>query len=312
MAQKLDIPLVSPFKFYKDTATPGIHFDDDWYYNRIKSFEVKKQYFQKWEKQNVTPFLIVSTIQPSKVVVRNLKGLPVGDFLWTAIGPAGIAGEMAYICTVDFTAFAINQYWKDNVYHLSFEAQLLSIDWPYISEPIWLKAQGGWPETKLLQYWDDGNIQAPFTLGYKPYFRVEMGITDFQPGRERASFTDQLHDVETLSAMPYREYKLSVGHKDGVAPWVMDLMNRIYCCKYVVTEGLQYETIDNSKWDISRQKGYPLIWGSIEVTEAVNVLNLEDNAESIYPGIITGYNYKTNFFGGAGNVIGVQDVEIIN
>ena len=30
------------------------------------------------------------------------------------------------------------------------------------------------------------------------------------------------------------------------------------------------------------------------------------------PGIIIGYNYNTNVFGGADNVIGIQDVEIIN
>lgn len=313
MAQYLKIPLQSPFKFYKQLADPGIHFDDNWFYHQIKPFEVKKQYFQKWEKQNTTKLQVRSTILPSKVVAYNLQQQPIADFLWTDVA-TGAAGEKVYECIVDFTAVTINQYWKDNIYFLAFEATLLSIDWRYISEPIWLKAEGGWPNTQLIQYWSDGNDLGPvFTTGYKPYFRVECGITDFQPGRERSSFTDQLHDVETLSAMPYREYKLSVGHKDGVPPWVMDLMNRIFCCKVVKIAGKQYETTDGSKWDIARQKGYPMIWGSIDITEAVNMLSLEDTAESIYPGIVIGYNYETGgFFGGANNVIGVQDEEIIN
>jgi len=61
MSNYLNIAKVLPFKFYKNTPTPGIHFDDDWACNQIRNWEKRVYYAQKWLRAYTTKLQIITT-----------------------------------------------------------------------------------------------------------------------------------------------------------------------------------------------------------------------------------------------------------
>lgn len=291
MIQYCDIPLINPFKFYKNNiVTEGI--DGDWAYNQIKSFESKKYYYKKWQIGDSTALQITSTIAPAALKIYDCHGTIVRSIAWT--------NPLNNVYEVMVNLDGLGQ----DIFYLYFDCTLLLTAFKWISEPVYVKDK--WANTKLIKYFNTYNDQdIVFISGVQFMFRCECGIMDFNPGRERNSFVDEIHDTKTLSATPYREYKLFVGEAQGVAVWVVDTLNRIFCCNQVFIDGLQYETTEGSKWEITRQKGWPLIGAGIEITEAKNLTANQQNAGSVNPGIITGYTLDTNFFGTA------QQIQII-
>lgn len=296
--QYCDIPLVSPFKFYQNTSTPGEGFDADWAYNQIKSFETKVSYPQRWQIGDETAFQISSTIAPLDLQVYDCKGTIVKTIPWAAvlIDPS----VTVYECIVNLDSISNQRY------YFYFEATLLLTSFKWVSEPI--EKRTLWPNTKVFSYYNSSNnFGVYFTGGYNPKFRCEAGIMEFNPGRERTSFIDEIHDVKTLSAIPYREFKLYIADEKGVAEWVIDLLNRIYCCDHVEINSFQYETTEGSKWNINRIKGYPLVGAEIDITESKNRYSNQQSAGSVNPGLVTGYTFSP-FFGTS--VTPVQIIEI--
>lgn len=310
MSNYLNIPFLTPFKWVPHTLTPGIHFDDDWSYQQIKSWEYKRGYFQKWKRSITTTIQITSTIEPDPVKVYDKQQQLIKQFAWTVVG-VGIGSEKAYALTVDFTDVA-----TDGVYFMYMKASLLSVLFEAITEPILLKDD----HTNLLQFTYSNSYNdfgAIFLTNPKLeyVFLCEAAITDFNPDGDRNSFVDQVHDVETISAMPFRTFKLDVGEAPGVAPWVIDLLNRIWHCNKVLLGkpgqlGLQYERPESSKWEIARVKGYPLIGGRLDIMPARNNSSLQFiHEDPIQPGIIVAYDLTQDFFGTNNNIVHITDFE---
>lgn len=302
MSNYTNIPLLSPFKFYKtDTAT--VHFDGNYFENNIKPFERKICYFQKWQIADTTLLQITSTIAPSPLNIYK-NGVSVKTIAFANVGTVAL-GVMVFEALVDFATIA------DGIYYLGVSGALMSNSFAYLSEPIHLKATHA--NTMLFTVYNSYNdFDVVFTTNYKLSFRCEAGIMDFNPERERASFTDEVHDIKTLSATPYRQYKLFIGDAVGVAPWVIDTLNRIFCCNHVEIDGLQYETTEGAKWEVARQKGYPAYGASIDITEALNLYSNQSASGLITPGVVTAYDLDTNFFGASPSIVHVTEIQILN
>jgi hypothetical protein len=309
MSNFADIPFLSPFKFVPNTSTPGMHFDDDWMYNQIKSFETKRFYYQKWQRGDATPFQVACSFLPDDLKIYNSTGSVVKSFPFTIKAAGGTLNYSIYE-TADIDIDNL----PDGIYFVYFKANFLAVTVEAISEPIWLKDNH--PNTLLFEYYNTYNDHGViFTTGIQYKFRCEAGIMDFQPDRERAAYTDQIHNVVTNSGTAFRTFKLFIGEAPGVAPWVFDLLNRIYVCNKVFlskdgTQALQYETTEGAKWDINRVKGFPLYGGSIEIIPAQNknALQLND-LPSNQDGILLGYNIETDFFGTGGADRAIIEIE---
>lgn len=301
MIQYCDVPLLNPFKFYKNgIVSEGL--DGDWFANQVRAFETRRCYCQKWVTGEERPLVINSTIAPISLKVYNSKKAIVKTINWVN------TAANVWACTVNLDAIG------QDVFYLYFEATLMETSFKWISEPISVK--NSWPLTKVFEYTmaDSGgrlyNVQDyPFTLGFKPNFRCEMDIMDWDFLADDNSFVDEIHDVKLESAIPYRQGKLYVGTAPGVAPWVVDLLNRIRCCSRVYFNGLQVAFPQGAKWDITRVKGWPLIGAAIDIAEADNLYSTQQSAGSIEPGIITGLVMDTNWFGTAQNI---EVIEIEN
>lgn len=285
------------------TDTVNVHFDGNYFEKNIKPFETNVCYFQKWNLADTTLLQITSTITPSPLTI-NKNGVVVKSIAFANVGTVAL-GVIVFEALVDFAGLA------EGIYQVAVKGTLMSNSFEYLSEPIHLKVKHA--NTMLFTAYNSYNdFDVVFTTNYKLAFRCEAGIMDFNPERDRASFTDEVHYIKTLSAVPFRQYKLYIGEAAGVAPWVVDTLNRLFCCNHVEIDGLQYETNEGAKWEISRQKGYPSIGASIEITEAKNLYSNQSASGFTSPGIVTAYDLDTNFFGASPSVVHVLDIETIN
>lgn len=230
MTSFLNIPFLNPIKFVPNTATPGKGFDDDWMYNQIKSFESKVNYYQKWQIGDTTPVQVESTILPDDLKIYDCTKTSVKSIAFTKTADGLDLGTNIYEAVVNLDDLPVNK-----VYYAYIKATYGDVSFEAISEPIRLQAL--WPGTLNFTYKNSvNNYGVAFTTGIDFNFRCEAGIMDFNPDADNSDYIDQIHNVEQLTGTPYRTFKLYIGDEKGVAPWVLDLLNRIFICDHVEIE----------------------------------------------------------------------------
>lgn len=298
MANLFKIPLIWPFKMVPNTATPGIHFDDAWACEQIKSFEKKVYYRQKWVKANTTKLQVTSSIAPETLKVYRTDGSIAKAFTWASVFTA--TQYSIYETTWDVSDLA------DGIYIPYQRVTLLSIDWAAIGEPIHIKSS--WPNTLLFTYKNSFNKDGmAWTTGIEMKFRCEAGIMDFNPEADISDYINQDADRELIDGIPSRSFKLYIGTAKGVATYIIDVLNRIFSVDYVNIDGLEY--CRAGKWEVNRVKGYPLIGGSLEIVPGRNTDSLEfSDTTPLAPGIVTGFDIETAFFG-PGATVPITDIE---
>jgi hypothetical protein len=294
------IPLLFPFKMVPSTSSPGIHFDDRWACEQIKSFEARAYYRQKWQKADTTSLYIESSIVPDDLKIYDSTGTVVKTIAWVNVVTSTYYS--VYTCTFDISNLS------EGVYYLYQRVTTGAIDWKTLSEPMHSKTT--WPNTLLFTFKNSYNDQdILWSTGISMKFRCEAAIMEYNPERDRSAYINEMHDLASLSGVPFRSYKLYIGDAKGVAPYVIDILNRIFCCDSIDIEGLKYQSADGGKWEVSRIKNYPLIGGSIEILEAVNKSSLEfSDTAPLGQGILVVYDIDTQFFGPPATVP-ILDVE---
>lgn len=301
----LDIPFLNPIKFVPNTATPGYpHFDSDWFVNQIKSFETKAIYYQKWQIGDSTPIQVESSIIPDDAIIYDCNHVSVKTIQFAKTADGEDLGKSVYEAQINLDTLPVN-----SVYYIYLRSAYAGIQFEAISEPIKLATL--WPDTVYFSCKNSNNdFGVIFTTGVEFNFRCEAGIMDFTPENESTDYVDQIHDIEILSETVYRTFKLYIGDERGVAPWVIDLMNRITACDYWEAENMQYTKNTGAKWEITRVKPYPMVGAAIEIIPSQNVSGLQffDNGDLV-EGMVMAYNIDTNFFGTVEDDIHIIDIE---
>lgn len=304
MKTLVNVPFLNPIKFVPNTIQPGYpHFDADWAVNQIKSFERKVTYFQKWQIGDSTKIQIESSIIPGSLLIQDCKSVvKTIPFVNTLVGD--VLGVNIFEAQINLDDLPVNK-----VYYLYFKTQGVSKTYEFVSEPIQL--QTTWPGTMLFTYRNSFNdFGVAFNSEIDFNFRCEAGIMDFQPESDTIDYIDQIRNVEILSGTPFRTFKLYIGDEKGVGPWVLDLLNRIFSCDYILIEGMQYTKNAGAKWQINRVKGYPLFAGDIDITPSKNASGLQfSDEDGVTSGLITAYKIDTNFFGTTKDAIYILDEE---
>lgn len=287
-----------PLKFVPNTASPGMHFDDSWACEQIRRWERVVKYRQKWVKTDTTDLQIRTTINPGDLKIYNYEGIVVKTIAWV------VTDLVTYkICKLVFDISDL----PDGVYFGFFNITATGIDWSVVTEPIHSKAS--WPGTRLITYKNSFNTQGiTFTAGVEFKFRAEVDVVDMSPEADRAAYVDQPRNVFNLYGTPWRSYKLGIGGTAGVAPYVADILNRIFCMDTVSIEGKKYQRAEGAKMEVTRFKGYPLVGGTLEIVEAENNagVHFSSGTEELN-GLVTIYNQDTDFFG-SGNGVEIIDV----
>jgi hypothetical protein len=313
MANFSELSFANGVKFYKNTSTPGIHLDDDFAVNQIKSFERKICYWQKWQTNDSTKLQLRTTIAPASVKVYTGKGvLTEYEFAWTLVASGGALGVNLYECLIDFSSL------PEGFYHLYFECTLLSYSVKFVSEKQWVKAEH--KNTLLFTYKNSYNKNKVYWItGIEMNFRCEAGIMDYQPESDGSDFIDQIHDFTILEATPFDTFKLYIGEAPGVPNYVAKILNYIFSFdsvrirKDLTQEGLLYTKPVGEKWEATRVKGFPQYGWATTIHPSVNQMALQfnDNNE-LEPGIIVAYDIDTNLFSTEPvEIVHITDIETI-
>lgn len=295
-----EIAYLNPLKFYASSNTPGKNFDEDWYYNRLLDWQLRVSYLQKWQTDDMIKIQAISTFTGPTLTLYSLAGYPIsGKTVTGTLINFDSAGNGIY----EFN-MALNDV-PEGRYALVAKSSLGAASFVKLSEPIEVRATH--KNTSLFTYTNTLNDFGIMFTGVdqdaNPYapsftFRCEAWVLDLQPERDRTSYQDQTLNERTLYALPYRKFKLYVGTAVGVAEYVLDILNRIFCCDNVKINGLQFETIDGATWNINRVKGYPLVGADIDVIPAVNASSDQQNdVAGPGGGFFTAYDIYTDAFG---------------
>lgn len=299
MPKNSRIPLLNPFKFVPNQKEKGLHFDDDWWCRQIRDWEMRVQYVQKWQRGDHTKLQMESRIAPKPMLIYNMQSEVVKEIEWQAV----FNNSLTSFYELDFNVDDL----PDGRYCNYQEVSLLEINEQYISEPYDLRDKHY--NTRWITYTNTYNDwDVAFTTGVEFGFRCEMDIMDPDFKRERSAYANQRRRVHTTSGTPYRSFKLYVGDARGVAPWVVDLLNRIFVCNEIRIDGKQYESDLESEFEVTRAKGYPLIGASIDIVEVDDRASSFGATNELAPGIVTAYNIETAFFG-AGTLVPITDIE---
>lgn len=298
----IKVPLISPFKFVRWGST-GIHFDDQWTRNQIHTYEMKVYYKQKWRRQVKTKLQVEASVAPQNLEYYDERGNMVKSTAWANV--FATPNYSIYEVEVDFTTLPPGTYF---LYVYAEDGINL---YPYLSEPIDVKDNQ--PRTLLFEYNNYYNAHGvAWTTGIKMKFVCEAGLGKMTPKGERTSHVNQVFDVATLNGVATREIDLLVGTAVGVAPYVPDILNRIFKCSRVVIEGMQYQAAPDAEVEINYIKGSRLVGGRLAIVPAFNNDSLEYNDAAgsgiLPPGVVTAYNIETAFFG-PGSLVPILDIE---
>lgn len=302
MSNHFKIPKANPFRFIKVRSTPGIHFNSDWACARVKNFETKRVYRQKWLRPKTTKVQVESSIAPQDLMVLDQDGAVVKSIAWAVIFAE--PSYSVYEAEVDFTDL------DEGVHYLYALVDFMAISWAMITEPIHVKDDWG-PNLLMLRYYNTFNdFDLVFSNGLQLYFFVEAAVMNHDPDGERTSYVNQTRDVETLKGVPGEKCKLWVGEAEGVADWVPTLLDRIFSCDrvylsaYGTDDELRYERPEgNAKWEITRVKGYPLVGAVCDLVVADNTMSEEfSDTAPLSPGLVVAYEVETDFWGPAATV----------
>lgn len=300
------IPKLNPFQFIKEPQV-GTGFDEAWARNQIKSWDFPIFYQQKWQKSETTKLQIECSVTPNDLLVINRWGQTVKSFNWSIVLDA--IGYKIWECTFDISDQS------EDVYFLYQLTEFGSLSWPAITEPINCKAN--WPDTLMFDYTNSFNdFDVAFTATNITFkFRVEGHIPPHEIilKRDSSEYVNQNNRITLLKGYPNEAFNLYVGgtnRDDGVAPWVMRLMNRIFDCDKVLINNKQFAALPGSEWKTTAIKGYPLITGSLEIAETDSNSSLEfaDTTPIASNGIVVAYDFDTDFFGVKATVP-IDDVE---
>jgi hypothetical protein len=132
------------------------------------------------------------------------------------------------------------------------------------------------------------------------------------PKRNATSYANQDNRVKVLSAVPYRLHQLYVGGTKqdlGVAPYVLDIANRIMDHDSVYVNGMAYVANVGSEWKKTDVADFPLVTGALDIVESGNLSGLQfSDTTPLAPGLVTGYDLDTAIFGG-GTVVPILEIQ---
>jgi hypothetical protein len=298
MANYFNLPLVLPFKFVKNGNT-GMHFDDQWACDQIRFFERRVFYVQPWNKAETTMLQCESTVPPEDMQLRNRYNGVVKTFEWVKV----VEGFNYAIYNLVYDVSDVD----NGVYFLYTRAQFMdSINWEWISEPIDINVSHD--NTKSIVYKNSYNRDdVAWTTGLVMRMRAAFDVQDFEPGVDfNSNFIDQMRTKKILDGIAYRKFKFYIGDAPGVAPYVVDILNRIWLNDYVSIENKLYVS-DEEEIRVTRVRGYPLIGGALNIAEGLNSASTSFAEENDTPvQMVTSYNIKTTFFGPVATVPVIQ------
>ncbi|MDX1937615.1 MAG: hypothetical protein SFU21_10875 [Flavihumibacter sp.] len=256
----------------KDARHNFTHIDLGWFKETILKFETQTVYAAKFQQNDYAGLQVRSTLGPVYIKVLNCQGQQVYDFAVPTVATSILGQDwQTYEKLINFSSLLANdtQPLPEGEYYFLMIAGAGNSIATLITEPVQIKQR--WPETALLEFSHDVNdYDVAWETGIKMHVRVEAIITEMQPKRLRSSYEDQTQNITTLRSVPYRKFKLKVGGRRGVPPYMAEKINFALSCRNLVIEGLAMVPDEGAEIEMQYTEGWPLPTLAIDMREAKN------------------------------------------
>lgn len=308
----LSVPHLCPVQFVplNPILNARYHFvqmDDNWFTNQVKFYIGEADYYQKFQFNDAAKIQVrTNGLGPVRMDLYDCAGTILRTVTLDQIEtPAVITPNVLFEGTMNFSGLA------EGLYAIVLTAGTGDTTVQFISEKIFLKED--WPMTLLFEYTNSRNKQSTiFSTGYTPSLRVEGWISDFEPGSKFATYEDQPADLQLLNGIPFRKYTLNIGINDGVAPWVIDKINRIMLLTSTSIDGLGFTRNADAQFEKIDVPGWPMKYWSLEIREANNrdSVTLTTDGE-LNSDLTVVYNINTKAFGDGSedNIVQVTEID---
>lgn len=257
-----------------------------------------KCYHQKWEISDSTKIQIISDFPNIELTIHDQETHAIVSTVPVAAIPVNIIGQtfLCYEALLDFGTYGLGNFYAKIVY-----LDALSSEVTLYSEPFNVAVSQ--PGTLLYKYKNSENdFSVIFDTNIEFNIRVEGTIKEFTPSSDDIIYNDQEKNVTLLNSVPYRSWKLYVGNVPGIPDWMLDKVNRVLACDQKNIEGVDYEKVEGSKWEVVREVDYPFQGMSIEIMPVENVFLQRIKTGDQPPAGFTIVEKVKNYFGNSGDL----------
>lgn len=268
---------LNPFRWTEKNAVRNLSYNTLPFDSKIDNNYLNGPYFQKWQtgagfdapsmqflsdwdltlkfyKYNSFNSVFADTLYQT-VELEPVIGFPITGVTFTA-----------YEATVDFSTFAEGNYYGEVSY--VDDADVTRV---WQTSPLSVKNEH--KGTLKYEYWDVVNTKGIiFSTGIRFCLRIEGNIRNYKPSSVNTEFEDQNYNTTTLDDIPYRVQSNFIGTAAGLPDWIIDKMNLIFSVKIKSIDGVFYNKVAGSKFDVTRPSQIPIEDGflSIEIIQQDN------------------------------------------
>lgn len=241
--------------------------DDVQYIETIREYQENIPFFQPWLQVDALRGYYISNYGPVEVTLINCEGVELeGQSL--ANGPQDVDRPGYYVRLMDLD---LNIY-PAGRYLPKFKVGSTPDVW--FGEPIEILASS--VNTWLIEYRNykakNGIIffKNDGTKLFSPTFRVPAVLKYIRPTSIDTLYFDRKHNAKFLEAVDFDLFRFIVGNSDGVPPWYMRKLGKIWTCDEVLLNGRQFaKAAENEDWnELEQDQEYPLGGWSLDVVEA--------------------------------------------
>jgi hypothetical protein len=316
MANIIDIPKMSPLKFYElDPVQNALfnskHMDRYWFEEQILSFQQDVKWSQPWQQSDVIPLQFSANFAPIQVdwidcSGNNAPGMSFGavnkSTLYVEPGFLKSEVEMAldplaegyyYVLLTVGSGDALKRYITDRQHILEKHENTLYLQW----------------KNKK----NKGDVA--FDTGIQFNLRIPAILDEFTPGFEEVAYKDQKRNTTTLSSVSFRNYKLIAGDARGFPNYLSEIINEAFGCSSKLLDNVAYARTDGAKMDRSGDPLFPMAAWRMDIVEALNRSSVRFTSEGTgEEELSVAYDIETKMYGAfnapaSSNVVRVYKLE---
>lgn len=306
----LDVPLMNPIRFYRETDPEYPSFDLSPWLDIIpdedKPITYNQDtlvYTQKWfnngTKYDPIVLQIPATFGPATIDLLSCTGAVLASYSPSSpANPAILPGWVLYQWEIEPPQGLRRYYWRLNVGVPGSDPE---------TDPGTIERLVSDPQetinyernTLLWRYKNSYNtLNIVFGTGIEFFYRCEGRIGRIVPKQKISAWEDQPLNYETNRGKPYREWPVLIGQKAGVSDKVPDTVNYITSCDHVLINGVQYTRPENGEITPTVIPGWPTAVWELMMRQTKNRNSTRvQNGNSPSEFFFVTYNIETKLFG---------------
>ncbi len=263
------VPYLNPVQFLPvGVVFPSLYhykeMNSDFFVNCIQDYSVKKNYFQKWQKNDIIQVqCITNGLGPVQLDLVDCNLKSYGVFPMSLVSDPAVGSPYALYQT----NVTLNDL-EEGLYYILMTAGTGGTKAQFISEG--LKVKEDWPRTLLYKYKSSINkLETIFTSGFYPTIRVEGTLVNFKPSAKYTSYEDEPLDLELIEGIPTQNFELKIGLDNLVPDYIIDKINRVLTLDETYVDGFKIARTSD-EFEVERIPGRADAFWTLPIRASLN------------------------------------------